>query len=275
MTEPALKLPPIPRLPTEDELPCDDGEPMETGRHVQQMILLIETLRPWLDARPDGYCGGNMFLYFSEEHTRRQDFRGPDFYLALGVSKRERKSWVVWQEGKAPDLVIELLSESTARYDKTTKKAIYQDQVRIPEYFWYDPWNPEDFAGFTLTDGAYRPIAPDERGRLLSPVSGLALVRWTGEYEGVNTTWLRWATADGRLLSTKSERVEAATRKADDATRQAEEATRNAEDAARNAEDAARQAEAATRQADAEAQRARAAEAEVARLRALLAEKGE
>jgi Uma2 family endonuclease len=244
MNEPAVQLPPAPRLPTEDELPCSDGEPLESDRHIQQMNLLIETARRWLESRPDGYAGGNMFLYFSEEHLRRKDFRGPDVYLALAVSKRERKSWVVWQEGKPPDLVIELLSESTAQYDKTTKKAIYQDQLRIPEYYWYDPWSPDDLAGFTLTDGAYRPIPPDARGRLVSPVTGLALARWTGTYRQVSATWLRWETPDGRLVPT-------------------------------DAEAEAQRAEAEAHRADAEAERAEAAEAEVARLRALLAERGD
>ncbi|MBM4258323.1 MAG: Uma2 family endonuclease [Deltaproteobacteria bacterium] len=94
--------------PTQDELPCDDGEPMETARHRQQMFLLLETLHPWLDQRSDGYAGGNMFLYFSLAQVRHQDFRGPDFFAVLGVPKGERKSWVVWEEGKGPDVIIEL-----------------------------------------------------------------------------------------------------------------------------------------------------------------------
>ena len=50
-------------LPTEDDLPCDDGEPMETPRHRDQMILLIESLRlHWAD-RQGYYVGGNMFVH--------------------------------------------------------------------------------------------------------------------------------------------------------------------------------------------------------------------
>jgi len=51
----------------------------------------------------------------------------------LGVPKRERRSWVVWEEGKAPDVVIELLSESTAEQDKNEKKLIYQSQLRVSD----------------------------------------------------------------------------------------------------------------------------------------------
>ncbi len=112
-----IPAPSIPLPPTEDELPCDDGIPMETQRHKMQMDLLLDTLQPWLDQREDGYIGGNMFIYFSTEQVKNQDFRGPDFFAVLGVPKRERKSWVVWEEGKAPNVVIELLSESTSNED--------------------------------------------------------------------------------------------------------------------------------------------------------------
>jgi Uma2 family endonuclease len=82
--------------PTEDELPYDDGMPMETQRHALQLQLLIDPLRLHWTERQDVYVGGNMFVYFSLEQMRRQDFRGPDFFVVLGVPKRERKSWVVW-----------------------------------------------------------------------------------------------------------------------------------------------------------------------------------
>jgi Uma2 family endonuclease len=88
--------------PTEDELPCDDGIPMETQRHALQLQLLIDPLRLYWTDRQDVYVGGNMFVYFSLEQVRHQDFRGPDFFVVLGVPRRERKSWVVWQEGKGP-----------------------------------------------------------------------------------------------------------------------------------------------------------------------------
>ena len=244
--------------PTQDELPCDDGEPMETARHRQQMFLLLETLQPWLDQRPDGYAGGNMFLYFSLAQVRHQDFRGPDFFAVLGVPKGERKSWVVWEEGKGPDVIIELLSESTATADKTEKKLIYQNQLKVAEYFWFDPFAPDDFAGFGLQHGVYAPIPPDSQGRLTSRCLDLVLVRWHGVYEGVETTWLRWATLAGELLPTKDEKLQTAEQHVEMAEQQAQTAEQQAE----KAEQRALTAE----------QRAEAAETEIARLRALLAE---
>jgi len=193
--------------PTQEELPYDDGIPMESERHVLQMQLLIETLRlRWAD-RQDFYIGGNMFVYFSLEQVRNKDFRGPDVFVVLGVPKRERKSWVVWEEGKGLDVVIELLSDSTAQQDKTEKKQIYQNQLRVPEYFWFDPFNPEDLAGFALCKGIYEPLAPDTQGRFVSQQLGLTLIRWHGTYRDVPATWLRWATLDGDLLPTSQEQA--------------------------------------------------------------------
>jgi hypothetical protein len=112
-------------------------------------------------------------------------------------------------------VVIELLSESTASQDKIEKKQIYQDKLRVNEYFWYDPFNPEDLAGFVLLDGVYEPIQPNEQGWLISHRLGLALVRWQGDYKGVTATWIRWATLEGMLLPTPQELAEEAQQKAE------------------------------------------------------------
>lgn len=108
-------VPDIAALPTQDDLPYDDGEPMETQRHKWQMDLLIDGLSIWLADREDGYVNGNMFVYFSLTQVKKQYFKGPDFFAVVGVPKAERKSWVVWEEEKAPDVVIELVSPSTAQ----------------------------------------------------------------------------------------------------------------------------------------------------------------
>ncbi len=209
-------------LLTQDDLPCCDGVPMETQRHKLQMDLLIDTLETWLAQRPDGYVSGNMFVYFSASQVRNQDFKGPDVFVVLGVPKHERKSWVVWEEGgKTPDVVIELLSESTREIDKTEKKQIYQDKLRVPEYFWYDPFEPKDCAGFTLVNGIYQAIKRDEKNRLPSQRLELALVLWQGVYKGIENTWLRWETLDGVLVPTAQE---AAEHKAEQAELKAEQA---------------------------------------------------
>ena len=233
LAEPSIKLP-----PTQAELPCDDGIPMETQRHKLQMDILIDTIQPWLEQRTDGYVGGNMFVYYSLAQLKNQDFRGPDFFAVLGVPKTERLSWVVWEEGKPPDVVIELLSESTSNNDKNQKKLIYQNQMRVSEYFWYDPFNPDDFAGFDLNSGAYQRIALNEKNQLVSKVLDLALVRWEGNYRGVDATWLRWATLDGELFPTSQEMVIITQQRADEVEQIAEQEKQRAEQEKQRAEQA-------------------------------------
>ncbi|MGL5033539.1 MAG: Uma2 family endonuclease [Microcystaceae cyanobacterium] len=216
-------------LPGQDQLPCDDGEPMETQRHKWQMDLLIDGLTTWLESRDNGYVNGNMFIYFSQAQIKNQDFRGPDFFAVTGVSKKERKSWVVWEEEKAPDVVIELLSESTLQEDKTTKKQIYQDKMRVSEYFWYDPFAPDDFAGFALKQGLYEPISFNEKGWLDSQCLELTLVRWSGDYRGIEATWLRWASQDGTLFPTAQELAKEAQELAKKAEQRADLAEQRAE----------------------------------------------
>ena len=227
---------------------------METERHRLQMELLINTLKPWLGKRERGYVGGNMFVYFSLAQVRHQDFKGPDVFVVRDVPTGERKSWVVWEEGKGPDVVIELLSESTAEADKTHKKQVYQDQLKVAEYFWFDPFKPDDWAGFSLRGSRYETMALDNQERLVSQALGLALVRWAGVYEDVDAVWLRWATPEGELLPTREERLHAEAQRAEAEAQRAEAEAQRAEAEAQ----ARRQAE----------QRAAAAEAELARLKA-------
>jgi hypothetical protein len=158
-----------------------------------------------------------MFVYPSLDQVRHQDFRGPDFFVVLGVPKRERKSWVVWQEGKGP----------TAAQDKGEKKAIYQDRLRVPEYFWFDPCSGE-WAGFVLRNEGYAALAADGQRRLVSQKLALALVRWQGFYQEIEARWLRWATLNGALLQTPQEVAVAAQRQVADAQRQAIEAQQHA-----------------------------------------------
>ncbi len=236
-----------PRLPTQDDLPSEDNVPMETEPHRLQMEFLIDTLRPWLATHGGGYVSGNMFVYFSEAQLRDEDFLGPDVFVVLGASNHLRKSWVVWQEHQGPDVVIELLSEKTAKNDKGKKKQVYQNQLKVTEYFWFDPWDTDDWAGFELVTGQYREIPVDAHNRLPSTALGLALVRWPGVYKGHERTWLRWTTLDGKLLPTEAELAKAAQQRAE-------------------AEQVARQAA---------EERATAAEAEISRLKALLGLKAE
>jgi Uma2 family endonuclease len=180
-------------MPDFSQLESDEPE-MESSEHYLQLLLLVSSLEwLWRDQN-DFFIGANLTIYFSTQELKNREFRGPDFFLVKNTIKRPRKSWVVWEEnGQYPDLIIELLSDSTASVDKTTKKILYQNRFRTPEYFWFSPETLE-LAGFRLQDGVYQPINPNQNSLFWSESLGLFL----GVYEGK----LRYFTIEGKLVPT-------------------------------------------------------------------------
>ncbi|MBW4561491.1 MAG: Uma2 family endonuclease [Mojavia pulchra JT2-VF2] len=174
-----------------------DEPPLETYLHLQQMLLLLKCLEWWWPDHNNFFAAGNLTIYYSQRQRKSEEFRGPDFFVILDTERRPRDSWVVWEEdGKYPNLIIELLSKSTVATDKGLKKQLYQDIFRTPEYFWFDPKNLE-FAGFILVGGTYQPIEPNFQGLLWSQQLSL--------YLGVHENQLRYFTAEGQLIPTPEE----------------------------------------------------------------------
>jgi Uma2 family endonuclease len=169
-----------------------DEPPLESDLHRRQIDLLIRLLEYYWRDKTDFYVSGNLTVYYSPNQRKSEDFRGPDFFAVLGAEKKDRRSWVVWQEGgKYPNIIVELLSDSTALVDRGLKKQIYQDIFRTPDYFWFDPASLE-FQGFTLHSGAYEAIEPNELGWLWSQQLGL--------YLGVRDNQLRFFTSKKQLV---------------------------------------------------------------------------
>ncbi|MCC5601649.1 Uma2 family endonuclease [Nostoc favosum] len=198
-----------------------DEPPLETELHLRQIILLLTCLEWLWKDRNDFYAAGNLTIYYSPRQRKSEYFRGPDFFVVLGTERKTRKSWVVWEEdGKYPNVILEILSDSTANIDKGLKKEIYQDTFRTLDYFWFDPYTQE-FAGFHLVDGEYQPLQASEQGYLWSQQLGLYL----GAYQGL----LRFFTRDGQLVPTPEETAEQAEQKAGQAEQKAEQAEQKAE----------------------------------------------
>lgn len=174
-----------------------DEPPLETYLHLHQMLLLIKCLDWWWRERNDFFVIGNLTVYYSPNQRKSENFRGPDFFVVLGTERKPRKSWVVWEEeGKYPNLILEILSPKTAETDRNFKKKLYQDPFRTPDYFWFDPESLE-FVGFHLVDGSYQAIEPNSQGLLWSQQLEL--------YLGIHERMLRFFTADCQLIPTPEE----------------------------------------------------------------------
>ncbi len=174
-----------------------DEPPLESDLHLQQIIILLSCLELLWQEKNDYYASGNLTIYYNEEQLKKRDFCGPDFFVVLDTEKRPRKSWVVWGEGgKYPNVIVEILSDSTANIDRTKKKILYQNTFRTPNYFWFDP-NTLELQGFRLIEGQYQAISPNDWGYLWSEQLGL--------YLGIFDRKLRYFTTDGQLVPTPQE----------------------------------------------------------------------
>lgn len=221
-----------------------DEPPLESDRHLRQILLFLASLEWWWRDRPDApdtrrdnfFAGGNLTIYYSRRQRRSEDFRGPDFFVVLNTEYKSRKSWVVWEEdGKYPNVILEILSNSTVQIDKGLKKQIYQDIFRTPEYFWFDPYTLE-FKGFRLKDGRlYVEIEPNDRGWLWSQELEL--------YVGIVEEQLRFLTPEGELVPAPKEAALIERQRAEQAEAQLEAERQRAEQAEARAESLRRRLE--------------------------------
>ena len=183
-------------MPDATQLESNEPE-MESSLHYIQLALLMSCLEWFWRDQTDFFIGANLTIYFSRQQLKNRDFRGPDFFLVKQTQKHPRKSWVVWEEdGKYPDLIIELLSDSTADVDRTLKKALYQDRFRTPEYFWFSP-DTLELNGLRLVSGIYCPIVSNPQGLFWSESLDL--------YLGIYNRQLRYFDPQGELLPSPEE----------------------------------------------------------------------
>ncbi len=230
------------------DLIFDDGEPLESSRHRIAMNALIASVHEAFADRDDYFVGGNMLLYYSEDQAMNRDFRGPDFFVTLNVDRRrERKYWAIWEEqGRYPDVIVELMSPSTRQVDLTVKKQLYAQTFRTREYFVYDPFEADSLQGWRL-DAAdrYQEIVKSEQGWCWCQELDLWLGRWLGELTRETAPWLRFYDAEGNLVLLPEEREQRRAELAEnqrDLERQRAELAENQRDLERQEREQERQA---------------------------------
>ncbi|NJO40357.1 MAG: hypothetical protein HC865_06730 [Cyanobacteria bacterium RU_5_0] len=243
VTDPMLKQP-DPLTPTVDWVPpmpptdliFDDGEPLETNRHRIAMNGLIRSLKHHWSDRQDVFVGGNMFIYYSSKQVRNQDFRGPDFFVVMDVdSDPTRLGWVVWEEnGRYPDVIVELLSDSTEAVDLGPKKRLYEQVFKTKDYFVFHPFQSHSLQGWHLhSDRGYQPLESNQQDWLWCQTLGLWLGIWEGKVEDDTTVWLRFYDEAGNLVLLPEE---AAQQRADQEQQRADQEQQRADQEQQRAE---------------------------------------
>ena len=250
--------------PAAIEYPSGDGQPMaENDAQLAAIHYAIGALRVHFQDRDDVYVSGDLLMYYEEGNPRVSV--APDVFVVFGIEDRMRMRYLVWEEGKGPDFVLEVASKSTWREDLGPKRDIYA-RLGVKEYWMYDPTG-EYFSpvlqGLRRAGSAYvRQLAvasPDGALTLSSDTLGLELRAQGGEMRFRDPTTGQTLLSHAELAAALQE--DAAARR--EAESRAEAAAMRAE-----REAAACREEATARREEADARRA--AEARVAELEALL-----
>jgi Uma2 family endonuclease len=238
-------------LPTMYDLPSEDPEELGLADefHDFQPKLLRETCQP-PDLTPEQYfIGADLNLYYDLQHPLWH--KRPDWFLVLGVASSQaqtdmRLSYVTWQEGRNPFLVVELLSPGTEAEDlgqtlreisrPPTKWQVYEQILRIPYYVLFDRYTLI-FRVFRLMGTRYEELPIADRRYWFEDLN-LGLGVFSGQYKDIQGEWLRWYDASGNWIPNDR-----------DSREQAENLANQAIDRANQAEDRADQAEAQATQA--------------------------
>lgn len=173
-----MKLHPAPPSGHEDPLyPSSDGRPMaENTCQYRNAVHAFNVLRARYQHRRDVFVAGDLLIYYEEGKPAKRV--APDVFVAFGAAQGDRNIYKLWEEGKAPDFVLEVASKSTWREDAGSKRSLYA-QLGVGEYWLCDPkgeFHAQTLQGLLLADGEYWPLRPRrEKGQLMVRSRALGL----------------------------------------------------------------------------------------------------
>jgi Uma2 family endonuclease len=230
-------------LPSED--PEEPGLPDEF--HDLQPQLLRETFRPPGYPSEQIFSASDLNLYYDLHHTHW--YKRPDWFAVVGTTRlyeqRDlRLSYVIWQEGVNPFVVVELLSPSTEQEDlgrtlrdasqPPTKWEVYERVLRIPYYVVFSRYN-NALRVFRNVASRYEELTIAEP-RIWMPELELGLGLWQGRYEEIEHSWLRWYDVQGNWIPTTTDRAEREHQRAEQERQRAEQEHQRAEQERQRAE---------------------------------------
>lgn len=174
---------PVPPVDCDDDgYPFSDSKTVESTKHDRTAIYLGSVMRARYRHQADVCVASDLGVFF--ERGNRAALLAPDFMIAIDVDGRgDRSSFKVWDEGRVPDLALELLSVHTWRRDLRVKPGLYRD-LGVREYWTVellDRFSPP-IIGRRLRGGEYVDIPAEASGGLHSEVLDLELCMVDGEF---------------------------------------------------------------------------------------------
>lgn len=212
--------PDIDNLVTEDDAPVDNWASEKHQRLLSSSLYSSWQGKTFLVA-------ANVGIY----HTVSQPAIVPDVFLSLNVTvpdkwwEKKNRCYLVWQFGKPPEVVIEIVSNKVG--DELGNKLRIYEQMRVSYYVVFDPI--EQLEGLKLRIYELKGMRYFEmRDTWLEQVE-LGLTLWEGEFEGKQDIWLRWCDRSGNLLLTGDEQLALERQEKEQQQRRAEQAEQRAE----------------------------------------------
>ena len=101
------------------------------------MMALIQTLDAYYAGEPMVYVSGNLLVFY--EPGNRREHLSPGRVRGQGRGEAPAAELLDLGGGKGPDVVIELTSRLNGEEDIEDKYELYQDTLRVSEYFLFDP----------------------------------------------------------------------------------------------------------------------------------------
>ncbi|HEX5692941.1 MAG TPA: Uma2 family endonuclease [Roseiflexaceae bacterium] len=213
--------------------PDSDGQPMADNDQQYQVMVDTRFALQHKFRDQDVYVGANLLIYFQEGDPTKSI--APDVFVALGVPRGRRRTFLTWLEGQPPDVVFEIASPRTWKADLTWKKGLYLG-LGVQEYILFDPtgeyFQPQ-LQGFRLHDGNYYVIPPSagERGVIGLESAVLDVELWAQANDDPNMPFVlrMWDRATDIWLPTPENETQAR-EKAEARAEQAEARLRELED---------------------------------------------
>jgi len=212
----AVNLDDIP-VPDVSQLITEDDTPVDNMFSEKQMRLLTEPLYGSWEGPPAGrtfIVSANVGVFT----TATDSPLVPDVFLSLDttwrqpVSEKRNRSYFIWEHGKPPDIVIEVVSNKEG--GELDRKVRAYERMRVVHYVVFDPFKllgEAVLTRFAPLDG----VLVQQAGDLWVPPVGLGLTLWKGTYEDLDAQWLRWCREDRSVVPTGAERANAADQRAD------------------------------------------------------------
>ena len=168
-------------VPERDEVEYPEGHWIaQSVGHGDAVRQAATALHHFFRERNDVLVAMELVVYYQRGNNKV--WLQPDVQVVFGVEHcGSRGSFRVWEEGKAPDFVLEVASPSTAKTDALHKAREYA-RIGVREYWRLDPDGSlmeTPLEGYVASAGQYEQVQPVEGsgrdGALRSRVLGLDL----------------------------------------------------------------------------------------------------